>query len=112
MGIDWFTGNQGLRKLILPNIYSRELREAIQRLDTPTAEGRPHAQEFMPKLVQLAQRSGLANDESYIPLPDWATRVHEYHNFKGETEYELRKKFKKKQEEKKRQEELWRNQNK
>jgi len=83
-------------------MYSRELRKAIQIVDTPTAKARPDIEDYMTSLTNLAKRSGLANDESYEPLPDWATRVHEYHTLEGESLEVLKEKFRKKQREKKR----------
>lgn len=69
-----------VQKLRLPRCYSLQLQEAISIGTHWDITQRPDPASFMPRLEQLAHQSGHTN-EADEPLPDWATRLHQFqHN--------------------------------
>jgi len=70
-----------VRTLDAPNIYTKQLREAINTASRWELEKRPSPIKMVKVLEQLVDDSGFdKNQGKSEPLPDWATRVHEYHS--------------------------------
>jgi NIMA (never in mitosis gene a)-related kinase len=68
------------RYLTIPHPYSQELRHAILVATAWDPRQRPSPLSFIQRLDPLVRASGHANQgDDFEPLPDWATKVHEYH---------------------------------
>jgi serine/threonine protein kinase len=69
------------RRLPIPrSVYSHELLAAVRIAGEWEITQRPSPRQFIPELHKLARRSGRCGKAAYEPLPDWATRPHDYHS--------------------------------
>jgi hypothetical protein len=68
------------RYLIIPPLYSQSLRKAILLATKWESTDRLSPVMFINGLKSMVDASGFANQGSakHEPLPEWATKVHEY----------------------------------
>ncbi|KAG0652838.1 kinase [Hyphodiscus hymeniophilus] len=75
----WLEGMASrVRSLAISSRYSRELLQAILMVMELVPRRRPSPVNFVPTLKDLAEVAGFENQEKNDPLPDWATKVHDY----------------------------------
>jgi serine/threonine protein kinase len=82
--LDWqvFTGGVAFRvqNLVLPKTYSKSLQKSITLATMWNPKQRPSPIAMIVHLETLLAESGFSEQGGNDPLPDWATRVHEYHH--------------------------------
>ncbi|TVY93933.1 Actin-regulating kinase [Lachnellula willkommii] len=64
--------------LTIPTNYSSQLKEAIRRATNWNPRERPDAVGFVRKFEQLQHAAGFDTQRNAPPLPEWATKKHEY----------------------------------
>ncbi|TVY44439.1 Serine/threonine-protein kinase [Lachnellula subtilissima] len=64
--------------LTIPTNYSSQLKEAIRRATCWNPRDRPDAVGFVRKFEQLQYAAGFDTQKKAAPLPEWATKQHQY----------------------------------
>lgn len=67
-----------LRDLIIPGHYSPQLRAAIRIATAWDVQKRPSPVRMITHIEQLLGETKFSRHGNHEPLPEWATRVHEY----------------------------------
>lgn len=77
---DQYMQTQACRVLDLriPDHYSPQLRSAIRMVTAWDVSNRPNPVRMIHKVEQLLEESKFSRHSKHEPLPQWATKVHEY----------------------------------
>jgi NIMA (never in mitosis gene a)-related kinase len=78
----WLEGTESRQRyLTIPQNYTSQLRKAILLATKWEPQERPSAMTLIQALGPLVEDAGYAEQSSsHEPLPEWATKVHEYHS--------------------------------
>lgn len=68
------------RNLLISNYYSKQLRTAINQATEFVLGNRKSPKDMIKTIERLMKESGFNEQGTSDPIPDWATRVHEYHS--------------------------------